>query len=184
MKRETRNLTQEVLVEVLASLPVEKRKPRFILPELDEKHNVVVSRITLWKKMRDWDLLRDRVLEPVLHEKKTEFARDAVARAFAKESAAELNAGIEAHNEADDLIRKMIVRANAILETATMEGDARSAALLLNAIEKLMLACSKVRMDMADIKAASPEKPAQAEPRFVGDNVVDAAAEFQKYARQ
>jgi hypothetical protein len=173
-------LTQDILHDAIMGLPLRQRTQKRIQRELEKRFGLKVSASTIYRSMRDWGITRD------LGEQTRATQRDIVAKAFAEEKVAELTSGIETLNQADSLVQTLIDKARDTLAGITQDtAGLADVTRMVTAIEKLMLAGAQVRLTMADIRTKLPDQKPPPEPReFVGDNVVDAAAEFRKFGGQ
>jgi hypothetical protein len=156
-------VTEEELMQLYLSLPAGARRPSHMAAALRQK-GVIIARQSVHERMQEWDIVERAAVQA------RDQTRQAVAAAVV-EQMANLNDGQE-------LLAGLIAKATALLD-AHEPTSLKDVLTIVECAAKLMVADSKVRTDIAQIKANTPPPPPERKARSE-----EVTFDFQEILRQ
>lgn len=170
-------LTEKMLRTAVFNVDPARRTWKTVNAELMHLFGVSIGRTVYTQRMKGWEILAE-VKEGVRRE-----AQEAVAKALVGEAMDGLRSQIGGLNRVEDVIGKMLDKAEATLEGVTLEPSLEGVGEALIQVQNLMRTSTLVRKDMADVETAlgGRKKSEAVDPTEAGDNIVSFEEEAERY---
>ncbi len=144
-----RKLTEDMLLQAVLSLPAGKRTQKDIMRALSTLYNISPNRGTVSQRLQEWGIMHQ------VQTRAREVRREAVNASVAAVETAKIADQATMLNQTQGVLSSLLTKAADALQDLA-PADLAELIKIVDLAGRVMLADSKVRMDMAEIKAAAP----------------------------